>query len=57
MCLIITLIYGTNECEITSHVFFFKVKDMTFKIKNTQEISFIWLNTYFTKKNNLFIEM
>ena len=33
------------------------IQNMTLKIKNTWEISFIGLNTYFAKKNNLFIEM
>ena len=33
------------------------VQDVTFKIKNTQEIAFMRLNTYCTKKNNSFIEM
>ena len=57
MCFIISLMYGTNECEIISYVGFVEVQNGTFKIDKTQEISLIGFNTYFTKKNHLFIEM
>ena len=36
---------------------FVEVQEVTFKIKNTQEITFMRLNTYCTKKTNSFIEM
>ena len=36
---------------------FVEVQNLTFKIKNIQEITFIRLNTYCTKESNPFIEM
>ena len=51
LCFIITWMYVAKEGRTISLAFLLKVKNMTFKIKNTRRITFIRLKACCAKKN------